>query len=81
MSGGIEQRVWMHYKSLKRMCTRDFVTDKVCGWLSPCTDAYAPHRHGHYELRFPNDGWLLLARKHKMTVRQVKDIVNARKNA
>lgn len=82
MSGGIEQRVWMHWKSLKSACTREFVWDIRCEepnehcpspvWLSP-------HGHGHYELRFPNDGWLRLARVHKMPVRQVKDIINKRR--
>jgi hypothetical protein len=79
MSGGIEQRVWMHWKSLKKFCELEFVWDKRCGWVSPCTADYYPHGHGHYELRMPNHLWLLLARRHKMPVRQIKDIINKRR--
>jgi hypothetical protein len=84
MSGGIEQRVWMHWKSMKSACTREFVTDLHCTEPNDeCPDPdfflFSPHRHGHYELRFPNSGWLRLARVHKMPVRQVKDIINKRR--
>jgi len=74
MSGGIEQRVWMHYKSLKRACTLEFVVDRVEDGLTPGGLVY-----GHYELRMPNHLWLTLARTHKMKVRQVKDIISARR--
>lgn len=75
LHGGIEQRVWMHWKSMKRSCYREFVVDRVGDGLTPGGLVFG----GHWELRFPNSGWLHLARVHKMKVRRVKDIVNARR--
>lgn len=68
----IEQRVYAHYKALKHACDLEFVVDRVEDGLTPGGIVY-----GHYELRMPNHLWLLLARTHKMKVRQVKDIVNS----
>lgn len=70
--GGVEQRVWMHWKSLKGHF--EFKVDRVEDGLTPNGLVY-----GHYEPTTPNHVWLLLAETHKMPVRQVKDIINARR--
>jgi hypothetical protein len=71
VSGGIEQRVWMHYRSLKR------VRFKVTGYSDGLTKNGIVH--GRMAAYTPNDVWLLLARRHRMPVRRIKDIVSARR--
>lgn len=79
MTGGIEKRVYMHYKALKRTHNKEFVVTGRCGWMNNCGPGTEwvlfPHSHGYYKLVTSNSDWLLLARTHKMPVRQVKDIV------
>lgn len=79
MSGGIEKRVFMHYKSLKHSSPLEFVVTKRCGWMNICGDdpywRFFPHSHGYNKTTTSNDVWLRLARTHKMSVREVKDIV------
>jgi hypothetical protein len=88
MSGGIEQRVWMHYKSLKYAAPLELV-EVPCDPEQFCEmrDIYdcdgciecGPHRHYIRKTTTPNWVWLRLARTHKMPVRQVKDIINKRR--
>lgn len=70
--GGVEQRVWMHWKSMKGHLK--FKVDRVEDGLTPGGLVY-----GHYGPTTPNHVWLHLARVHKMPVRRVKDIINARR--
>jgi hypothetical protein len=63
-NGGVEQRVWMHWKSLKMSRYSDGAGDS--------------YDRGTYIVT-PNWVWLRLARQHKMPVRQVKDIINKRR--
>lgn len=62
--GGIEQRVWMHYRSLKMSRYSDGARERS---LAPTYNVT------------PNWAWLLLARTHKMRVREVKDIINRKR--
>lgn len=50
-----EDRIWQHYKALKRTYARE-------GWSVRS-----------------NGIWLTLARVHKTRVREIKDLINARK--
>lgn len=68
-----EQRVYAHYKSLKLVSPLRWVKDYDCA--EPHENFEYPHMHGHYETTTSNEVWLRLARVHKMSVRQVKDIV------
>lgn len=79
-NGGIEQRVFMHYKSLKHeiVWVKDRDCDESHDYERP-VDRGRPHMHGHYECSTPNAVWLRLARVHKMPVRQVKDIVSKKR--
>lgn len=70
--GGLEQRVWMHYRSMKGYL--EFKVDRVADGLTPAGLVY-----GHYEPTTPNHVWLRLARVHKLSVREVKDIINIRR--
>ena len=65
-----EQRVFAHWKSLKRVLPMEPVGVVQHGYGF---DEY----HFKYNFRMPNEFWLYLARTHKMKVREVKDIVNA----
>ena len=73
----LEDRVYKHYKALKRNWTSDFVPTREC---EGCIWSTWPHWHGYRKMTTPNEDWLLLARTHGLTVREVKDIVTARRN-
>lgn len=66
MAGGVEQRVWMHYKSLKMSKFSDGAAER-CDAKTYCVT--------------PNHIWLRLARTHKMKVRAIKDIINKKRNS
>lgn len=84
--GGLEERIYRHYKALKKP-RFEFVVTSKCGWLNDCraTDgynhsfAYFPHSHGYRKMVGENTDWLILARTHKMPVRQVKDIISRKR--
>lgn len=72
----LADRVYRHYKALKSTCDFEWVKDYDC---ESCNWSTYPHMHGHQELRMPNHIWKYIARAHKIKVREVKDIVSARR--
>lgn len=79
----LENRVYSHYRSLKRTCHFEWVTTSKCGWLNNCKPGtewvFFPHSHGYRKMVTPNSTWLILARTHKLSVREVKDIVTRKR--
>lgn len=73
----LADRVFKHYKSIKRTWDREWVKTHDC---ESCAWSTHPHMHGYYKMSTPNADWLRLAREHKLSVREVKDIVTARRN-
>jgi hypothetical protein len=77
-----EQRIYAHYKSMKHHSPLEFVVTSHCGWLHPPCDSYDqwsyyPHSHGYNKTTTSNEVWMRLARTHKKSVREIKDIVTA----
>ena len=70
-------RIYKHYKAMKRTWDKEFVRTTEC---EGCVWSSWPHWHGHNVLTTPNEDWLRLAHEHKMTVREIKDIVTARRD-
>lgn len=70
-------RVYKHYKALKRTHNKEFIKTKDC---ESCEWSTWPHMHGFYKLSTTNGDWLFLAGMHNLSVREVKDIVTARRN-
>ena len=68
-------RVYKHYKALKRGSPIEFVPVSRC---ESCEWSTWPHWHGYNKLVTTNQDWMILAREHGLTVREVKDIVSAR---
>jgi hypothetical protein len=72
----VEQRVYRHYKALKRGSPIEFVPTSKC---EGCIWSSWPHWHGYNKIVTSNSDWMILARTHGLTVREVKDIVSARR--
>lgn len=73
----IADRVFKHYKAIKRTWDREWVKTRDC---EGCIWSSYPHMHGYYKMSTPNSDWLLLAKRHKLSVREVKDIITSRRN-
>ena len=75
----VADRVFRHYKRLKHKNDGsgiEFVPTRNC---EGCTWSTWPHYHGYEKIVTSNDDWLLLARSHSLTVREVKDIISERR--
>ena len=72
----LADRVYKHYKAIKRNWTTDFVPTRKC---ENCVWSTWPHWHGYRKMVTPNEDWMLLARTHGISVREVKDIATARR--
>lgn len=78
----LENRVYMHWKSLKHASPLEWVATMTCETECGVTGKdCTPHSHGAYQTTTSNSVWLRLARIHKIPVRQVKDIVTAERAA
>lgn len=73
----LADRVYKHYKAIKRTYDGlEFVATSSCGG---CAWSTFPHLHGYNKVIMPNSDWVLLARTHKLSVREVKDIVSKKR--
>lgn len=73
----LADRVYKHYKAIKRTYDGlEFIPTRHC---ASCIWSSFPHMHGYNKVVTPDSDWLLLARTHGLTVREVKDIVSKKR--
>lgn len=70
-------RLFKHFKALKRGSQREFVKTYDC---ESCTFSTWPHMHGFYKMTTTDGDWKFLAKRHKMSVREVKDTISEFRN-
>ena len=72
----LADRVYKHYKAIKRGSQTEFIPTRKC---EGCIWSTYPHWHGYRKMVTSDSDWLLLARTHGISVREVKDIVTSRR--